>query len=194
MKPRFKIVEEPLSKLADYARIPMRFEVDSVFDVVVDERGLGGMRFVERPLPHPWIKDYDEYDEERPIHWAERWDISNWGLLTAYVDGRMVGGCALAYNTNGVNMLEGRDDLVVMWDLRIHPDFRRMGIGGRLFETAVSWAKSRSCKLLKVETQNINVRACRFYAKQGCELGSIHRFAYPDLPDEVQLFWYYRLT
>ena len=32
--------------------------------------------------------------------------------------------------------------------------------------------------------------ACRFYAKQGCELAAIHRFAYPELPNEVQLLWY----
>ncbi len=36
----------------------------------------------------------------------------------------------------------------------------------------------------------INVPACRFYAKQGCVLGAIDRYAYPDHPDEVQLLWY----
>jgi len=188
-----KIVEEPMSQLAEYAQIPICFEVDSVFDVVIDKQGLGGFRLVERPLAHPLIKDYDAIDGEGPAKWATQFDVSNWGLLAAYVDGKRVGGCVLAYDTQGVNMLDGRQDLVVMWDLRIHPDFRGQGIGGRLFETAVSWTKSRNCQLLKIETQNINVRACRFYARQGCELGAINRFAYPDLPDEVQLFWYYQL-
>jgi hypothetical protein len=49
---------------------------------------------------------------------------------------------------------------------------------------------ARECRQLKVETQNINVPACRFYARQGCVLGVIDRFAYPTLPDEVQLLWY----
>lgn len=40
-----------------------------------------------------------------------------------------------------------------------------------------------------VETQSTNVPACRFYARQGCTLGAIHRFAYPALPHEVQLLW-----
>jgi hypothetical protein len=42
----------------------------------------------------------------------------------------------------------------------------------------------------KSETQNNNVSACRFYAKQGCVLGGINRYAYPDHPDEAQLLWY----
>ena len=42
---------------------------------------------------------------------------------------------------------------------------------------------------MEVETQNINVSACRFYARQGCVLSAVNRFAYPELPDEVQLIW-----
>ena len=43
---------------------------------------------------------------------------------------------------------------------------------------------------MKIETQNINVVACKFYAGQGCTLGAADRFAYPELPDEVRLLWY----
>jgi hypothetical protein len=42
---------------------------------------------------------------------------------------------------------------------------------------------------MKIETQNINVPACRFYAKHGFILGAVNRFAYPELPDEVELIW-----
>ena len=44
-----------------------------------------------------------------------------------------------------------------------------------------------------IETQNINVNACRFYAKQGCKLGGINRYGYGDHPQvkhEVMLIWY----
>jgi len=184
-----KIVEEPVTFLAAYAQIPIRFQVGSIFDVVVDNQGLGGLGLVERHLDGPWIKDYDAIVDEGPTRWARRWDISNWGFLSAVCDGQRAGGCVLAYDTDGVHMLEGRKDMVVMWDLRVHPDYRGLGIGHRLFETAVSWAKFRNCKLLKVETQNINVPACRFYARQGCELGTINRFAYSNFPEEVQLIW-----
>lgn len=52
------------------------------------------------------------------------------------------------------------------------------------------WAKANGCCQLKVETQNINVRACGFYTRHGCELRVVHHAAYPALPEETQLLWY----
>jgi ribosomal protein S18 acetylase RimI-like enzyme len=46
---------------------------------------------------------------------------------------------------------------------------------------------------LKVETQNNNVPACRFYARHGFQLRQAVWGAYPQLPSEVQLLWYKRL-
>ena len=92
-------------------------------------------------------------------------------------------------------MLAGRDDIAVLWDIRVHPDHRRSGIGTALFAEVVKWSRQKSCKYLKIETQNINVPACRFYAKQGCRLGEINRFAYiePRVAHEVMLVWYLNL-
>ena len=87
-------------------------------------------------------------------------------------------------------MLAGRDDLAALWDLRVHPDHRRRGVGRRLFDRAAAWARAKGCRQLRVETQNINVPACKFYAKQGCYLGAVQYGAYPAYPAEVQLFWY----
>ena len=47
---------------------------------------------------------------------------------------------------------------------------------------------------LLVETQDINVPACRLYANTGYTLLSIDRLAYPTLPDEAQLIWHVDLT
>jgi hypothetical protein len=62
------------------------------------------------------------------------------------------------------------------------------------------WCREQGLKMLKIETQNVNVPACRFYASQGARLGAINRFAYadatwsrPDVQDEVMLLWYYKL-
>ncbi len=95
----------------------------------------------------------------------------------------------LAWRMENVHMLEGRDDLAVLWDLRVHPDHRRTGVGQRIFVAAVDWARQHDCVELKIETQNVNVPACRFYARQGCRLGSIVSHAYAELPDEIQLIW-----
>ena len=59
-----------------------------------------------------------------------------------------------------------------------------------LFRAAEDWARARHCVELKVETQNINVPACRFYAQQRCTLKSVRFDAYPDLPNEIQLLWH----
>jgi ribosomal protein S18 acetylase RimI-like enzyme len=182
-----RVTEESLDRLPEFSRIPIRFEVRSVFDVEGDDPS--SALLVERPLAKPWVKDYDSYKEERPTRWRERWDISNWGLLAARLGEQWVGGCALAYRTDGVDKLEGRDDLVALWDIRVHPDFRRKGIGRELFRAAIQWARDRQCRELKIETQNINVPACRFYRKQGSRLCSINRTAYDDFPDEIELMW-----
>ena len=174
-------------QLAKYGEIPISFEVQSIFLVKGDNPD--SAELVEVSIEHPWIKDYDSIKEEGPTRWAKRWDISNWGILTAYIDNRQVAGCVLAHKTDGVNKLEGRDNLVVLWDLRVNPDYRGKGIGHRLFEGAVQWAKNRKCVELKIETQNINVPACRFYKRQGCSLNSIKRFAYDAFPDEIELIW-----
>ena len=59
-------------------------------------------------------------------------------------------------------------------------------MGDALFRRAASWAKERGCGMLTIETQNNNVPACGFYVAQGCELASINRFAYADLPDDLR--------
>ena len=61
---------------------------------------------------------------------------------------------------------------------------------GKRAMTAAEWAQGRGCAWLKIETQNVNVAACRFYRKMGCTLGAVDRFAYPELPGEVRLLWW----
>ena len=82
----------------------------------------------------------------------------------------------------------------MLWDIRVARSAQRSGVATALFRAAESWAAKRGARWLKVETQNINVPACHFYAAQGCTLGSIDRFAYADLPEEAQLLWYKKLT
>jgi GNAT superfamily N-acetyltransferase len=95
----------------------------------------------------------------------------------------------IAFDTPHLFMLEGRRDVAALWDLRVHPEFRGVGVGRVLVEAAEAWATQRGCRRLKIETQNVNVRACRFYVRQGYVLGSVNRFAYDGLPDEAQLVY-----
>jgi GNAT superfamily N-acetyltransferase len=141
-------------------------------------------------LPTSYTKDYDATGGDGPTQWPQRFDVSNWGLLAAYTGGERVGGATVAYDTRGLDLLEGRLDLAVLWDIRVAAAARRGGVGAALFRAAEHWALAKGCGQLKVETQSINVGACRFYARQGCILREVRRGVYPGLPDEIQLLWY----
>jgi GNAT superfamily N-acetyltransferase len=188
------IAEELITALGNYADISIAFEVSRVLDVKAQDSGLGGLVLSERSPDVPYVKDYDAIKGEGPAQWARRFDVSSWGLFAARLEGRRVGGAAVAFNSSGLLMLEGRTDMAVLWDIRVSPEARGQGVGSALFRAVEAWARARGCRQLKVETQNINVPACRFYARQGCELGAIHRFAYPELPGEIQLLWYKDLS
>lgn len=137
-----------------------------------------------------YVKDYDAYAANHPTDWPGRFDVTRWGFLAAWLGGRRVGGATIAYDAPGLDRLDGRHDLAVLWDLRVAPAEQRRGVGRALFGAAEHWAAARGARQLEVETQNVNAVACRFYARQGCMLGAIHRFAYPELPGEAQLLWY----
>jgi ribosomal protein S18 acetylase RimI-like enzyme len=187
-----RIVVEPVSVLPEIDSIPISFLVESVLDL----RGgspnrLGELR--SRPVSTPYVKDYDK-DAGPPSSWSTRFDVSRWGVVSAWVESRRVGSVVIAWDTPEADMLEGRQDLGVLWDLRVLPEFRRQGIGASMFCEAERWVATRSGKILKVETQDVNVGACRFYKQMGCHLEAIVPGAYPELPDETQLLWYKRWT
>ena len=185
-----EISEAPITAVVELALVPIAFKVDRVLDLAGQDNGGGGIVLSERGLDVPYVKDYDAINCEGPTQWAKRFDVSKWGLIRAHSNGSLVGGAVVAFNSADVIMLEGCEDLAALWDIRVSPEVRRQGIGARLFHAAEVWATARGCRQLKVETQNINVAACRFYAQQGCVLGGIQRLAYPELPDEIQLLWY----
>jgi ribosomal protein S18 acetylase RimI-like enzyme len=188
---RIEVSEEKATNLQDYAQIRMSFEVRQVFDVVALNHGLDGLSLSERQLQVPYLKDYDSIAS--PLQWPGSFDVSNWGVFVARSGMLRVGGAVVAFDTDGLRMLEDRKDIAVLWDIRVATEARRRGVGAQLFTAAEKWAVAHGCRCLKVETQNINVPACRFYAKQGCVLGAINRFAYPEFPNEVQLLWYKEL-
>jgi streptothricin acetyltransferase len=183
-----EVVDEQVSALPEYQKVPIAFRVESKFDIVPIDSGLGGIRFIETAVA-PYVKDYDAKEDGRPSQWPKRFDMSHWGIMSAFSGTQRAGGVAVAWKTPQLDLLERREELVWLWDLRVHPDYRGQGIGHLLFEHAVAWARVRRCSRMVVETQNINVAACRFYARQGCELRGMNRYAYKE-SDEVQLIWH----
>ncbi len=151
------------SRLAEYASIPIALEVKSVLEVAMVDGGLGGILLHEVPVK-PYIKDYDAYGE-LPTDWPTRFDVTNWGFFLARIGDKLAGAAAVAFHTPGVFMLEARRDLSVLWDIRVRPEAR--GVGIPLFRQAAAWSRAHGCTQMKIETQNVNVPACRFYQRMG---------------------------
>ncbi len=186
-------------RLDEYCAVPSLVEVQSILQVKAIDGGFSGLAMELVPVPTPYVKDYDSY-AETPKDWPVKWDLTNWCILLVTAGGRPVGAACVVSRTPDIRMLEGRDDLAVLWDIRVAPEYKRRGIGKALFRAAIQWCREQGLKMLKIETQNVNVAACRFYARQGAQLGAINRYAYadatwghPDVQDEVMLLWYYRL-
>ncbi|NLS78898.1 MAG: GNAT family N-acetyltransferase [Chloroflexi bacterium] len=184
-------------ELDRYGQVSIAFDVREMLEVEGRDGGLGGLSLRLRPVEPPYRKDYDDpATGELPSAWPRQFDVRNWAFFLAERDGQPVGAAAVAFDTPGVHMLAGRRDLAVLWDIRVSPDCRREGVGRMLFRRAGEWARARGCAQLKIETQNINVAACRFYRAQGCHLGEINRYAYwlhPPVAHEVMLVWYLAL-
>ena len=140
--PMVAIHEEPIGNLQHHGEVAIAFEVTPLFKVEPVDAGLGGLVLDERPVEVPWVKDYDVADGG-PQSWASRFDVTSWGLLGAYDDKRRIGGAVIAFDTPNLYMLCGRQDLAVLWDLRVVPDARRLGVGSALFRASEAWVRER---------------------------------------------------
>jgi GNAT superfamily N-acetyltransferase len=190
---RITIEEIHPARLSEYDRVPQTVEVKSMLMPELVDGGMGGILLREVPVEQPYIKDYDS-SGELPSDVTRQFNIKRWGFFLAKAGRELAGAAMVAYDTTGVFMLEGRKDLAVLWDIRVCPQYKGTGIV--LFRHAAEWARRRGCSQLKMETQNVNVPACRFYARMGARLGEIRRYGYAAIPGvahEVMLCWYYDL-
>ena len=143
----------------------------------------------------PTIKDYDAY--ENPSCWADHFDTSNWMIIHAYFEDTKVGSAVIVHKTNECNMLENRTDLAVLWDIRVHPKYRNMykekgySIGKFLLSQAELYAHMKwNCNEMKIETQDNNIQACKFYSRNGYTIKYSNPNIYEEFPDEIQLLYY----
>jgi streptothricin acetyltransferase len=104
-------------------------------------------------------------------------------VYLAYLDRQLAGQIALKVFWNGFGYV---DDFVV------DSGFRQKGVGRALMEKGIEWARGKNLPGLMLETQDVNVNACRFYERMGFELSGFDRFLYREtLPGSVEmaLFW-----
>ena len=183
---KIRYAEIDIDLLNEYDKIPFYYETTKKYNLIKINNGLGGIRMelVDVPLFH---KDFGT----RTSRWKQLFDLKNWKFFVAYNDdNKMIAGCTIASRTDNCIMLEGRNDLAVLWDIRVSDEYKHKGIGHKLFNMALEYAKKNGFKQLKVECQNTNPAAVNFYHKQGMSLCAINEYAYLDCPDEAQLLWY----
>ncbi len=183
------IVGEDARSLSSYAAVSIAYRIEQIVDVDTLV-ATAGARVESRPVETPYLKDYDAYPGNSPLNWPKRFDLSKWTFFGVYSDDRRVAGAAVATRDRGIELLENRDDVSLLYDVRVDPEARRHGVGTLALTAAESWARQRSMRRLLAETQDVNVAACRFYSKHGFRLDAANRGAYPDLPGETQLIWY----
>ena len=176
-----------------YDSVSMNVEIKSEYAIKKIDNGLGGMLLEERPVT-PCVKDLSKY--EKAVEYEKQFDITTWRFFMAF-DGEIpVGAMTIAGPTNGLYMLNGREDACVLWDIRVADNYKHQGIGSKLFEAGKNAAKEKGYAQMIIESQNNNVTACNFYKKHGAVLGKIDMYAYysePEIRNEVQLIWYLEL-
>lgn len=174
----------------EYDSIPMLVNVKSKYVLEKIHGGLGGILLKEVDTEE-YVKDLGQY--EKATEYEANFDITNWKFFMAFHDEKPIGGTTVVSKTQGVNMLDGREDMSVLWDIRVDDMYKGQGVGQQLFNMAKEWSKEQGFKQMKIECQNNNVHACRFYQKQGAILGKIDEYAYykyEDVKDEIQFIWY----
>lgn len=134
-----------------------------------------------------YVKSYaelaaeEETDEEDPADYIDNPDQA---LYVAYAGDQAVGRVLLKRNWNRYALIE---------DIAVDAKHRGGGIGRRLVERAVQWAKEGGMPGVMLETQNHNVRACLLYESCGFAIGGFDTRVYRGLhkdSTEVAVYWY----
>ena len=172
------IVLAPLTAAnrSDLNRCDNSFTVEAELCLQAEEGRIG---FTVRAVA-PYVKRYAAEHLDFQAY-LERPDHAAW---LAYVNGQIAGQILVQEHWNRLAMI---------WDLAVDPPFRRQGVGRRLIAQAIGWAQARGLPGVMLETQQINVPACRLYESCGFVLGgfdySLYRGIMPGTR-EIALFWY----
>ncbi|MFC1947216.1 GNAT family N-acetyltransferase [Chloroflexota bacterium] len=176
-----------------YSEVGSFLAVESILQPEKIDKGLGGIKLTEKKVKVPYVKDYDAHRGEGPTRWLKRFDMSGWGIFMAFEQEEHIGGAIVA---PGMYVGDIDSRYAQLFDIRLLPENRRKGTGTLLVKTVADWTREQGCTYLKIETQNTNVPACRFYSRQGAVLGNIDEHAYhgdSGAEHEVRLVWYLEL-
>ena len=127
-----------------YDQVSMNVDVKSEYRVNRVNGGLGGFVFEEAQVT-PFVKDLSKY--ERAVDYEKMFDISTWRFFMAFDGEKPVGGMTVAGPTQGMDMMGGRNDACVLWDIRVEDGYKHMGIGQKMLDQGIAAAKARGNKI-----------------------------------------------
>jgi ribosomal protein S18 acetylase RimI-like enzyme len=157
---------------------------------VLEKTGAGcevGWRLIERERPFDKGALYDFGPEQQAQIGARLARPDGAYQCVAVSDGRLVGLLDVE--------IQPWNNTALLWNLMIDLDYRRQGLGRRLWHRALNFARQAEARAIMIETQNTNVAACKFYAEMGCQLIGLNEVLYTNngQESEVALFWAYLL-
>ena len=124
---------------------------------------------------------------ERDVHMEDTdygFDEADPTVFFAEVDGKAVG---------RIKMLKWWNQFGYIEDLVINPEFRGLGLGRKLLERGIQWARENNFPGVMLETQDDNFPACMLYQSCGFVLSGFDRNVYKAInPNtrETALYWY----
>lgn len=139
--------------------------------------------YTEELYERSYLKSYPNDDCDYTVYI----DNPDKAIFLAYSDGECVGQIVLRREWNLYAFVE---------DICVAQTARSQGVGTTLIQKATEWAKESGLKGLSLETQDNNLKACRFYAKCGFKIGAVNTMLYKNFEkpwsDEVAILWYLR--
>ncbi|MFC1901057.1 GNAT family N-acetyltransferase [Chloroflexota bacterium] len=167
------------TNIADINKMDNSFEVNSRIIPSIKD---GQFSYTLEDVPNVYTKSYpdDEVDYNTYIGNPEK------VALLAYINAKAVGQITLVKWWNKFACVE---------DIRVEGNYRKMGVGTKLMDAAVSWVQGTKMPGIMLETQDTNVPACLFYQKYGFVLGGADKMLYRGTGNssETALFWYFVL-
>ncbi len=112
-------------------------------------------------IPQPWPRDLADI----PRHFIAFW--------VAEVDGEIVGIAGLVAGEDVpepvLSGIASREDAVRLRQMRIAPEWQRRGMGSRLVETVLAWAREHGRTHVVLETTAGQAAAIALYRRHGFE-------------------------
>lgn len=163
--------------------IDSSFTVDSTLVLSLTDQQIG---YTVKEIPS-YKKSYsqEQYEEEKDeVEYSKYIKNPEQIIYLAFIGNKAVGYIILRKNWNKYAYVE---------DIRVDKHYRRHGVGRKLIEQAVCWAKAGSMPGIMLETQSNNVKACKFYESCGFVIGGFDFQIYKGIhkhSDEIAIFWY----